>query len=131
MTKKRRKSLSVNALPFLYFPCSPSFLRWFSLSFNGFSLFLFFYFFPFKYLLVHIIFRFLDEKSTSHLWITLFCAWSSEANSIGRGKTHQDMWNTLFCIFQFEAKYTGRGKIHQVPVNHAFFFNLAFLKPNS
>jgi len=75
-------------------------------------LFLFLLFsFSFKSLSANVIFRFLAEKSyivekfTGHLW------------------------NLLFCIWSFESKSTGRGKIHQALVEHAIL-NPALLKPN-
>jgi len=96
----------LNDPPFLSFPCSLPCLRWFSLSSNRFLLFLFLLFsFSFKSLAVYVIFKYLAERPTRH------------------------MWNTLFCILQFEPKSTSRGKIHQAHVEHAVL-NLAFLKPN-
>jgi len=75
---------------FLSFPRSLHLLRWLLLSLNRFPLFLFLLFsFSFKSLSIHVILRFLAEKSPGHLWNLLFCTWFFQAKFIGHGKIHQ------------------------------------------
>ena len=55
---------------------------------------------------------------------------SSEANSIGRGKTHQALVeHTIFYPPIPYKKTIGRGKIHQAPMEQTVL-KLASLKPN-